>query len=70
MLLLEDLRADLQAERTAALVRGLFGGGGGRVPSIAQARDTLDEALAAPMRPPGGSALSHDFRIAYGFEVN
>lgn len=64
MLLLDEVRADLQAERLAGLL------GGGRVPSIVQARDALDAALGAPMRPEGKSALSHDFRIAYGIGVS
>lgn len=64
MLLVDDLRADLQAERLAGLLAGR------QVPSVAHARQALDAALVAPMRQEGQSGLVHDFRIAYGLEVS
>jgi hypothetical protein len=66
VLLLDELQADLQAERMA----GLLAGGGAPVPSVGRAREVLDAALAAPMRKEGKPGLAHDFRIAYGFEVS
>lgn len=62
--LLDDVRADLAAERTAAMLAS----SDVRVRSIAEARQILDDALTAPMRAADASPLVHDFRIAYGLQ--